>query len=185
MTKDSAALLVQRALGDPLGRLGAARCSSGRGSRERRGGAQDAVSSPWCSQDLHTPPAAACEPPRTAARRPTWDHTGSRPLSPIGCRAANQRALSAAVAPIGRRKPAPGRGGAPFCSFLPRTAAAPTPEPRSGPPGTLWRACWPRPKSLLGGRLGPWPFLPPPPHPLTPNLLTQRRKNQRPETRPA
>ena len=104
------------------------------------------------------------------------------------------------ASPIGCGEPAR-EGGASFCSFLRGTASpaswapprgspyrprstfacTPTPELRLGP----LRSCRLRPRTLLSGRSrAGLPFSPLSNHP-TPNLLTHRRKNPQPETRPA
>lgn len=135
LRRDEAAPRGQRALGDPQGRG-----SPARGSWERRGGRGE-PSGLRGATGIHAPR------PRPPANRPTWGRTDRRRGRPIGRRVANQRAPSAAAALIGRSRPAPGGGGAPFCSFLRGARGAPTPEPRapsgepgSGPPGSRWGA---------------------------------------------
>ena len=159
--------------------------------------AQVAVRCPLRTQlSVLSPP----QPEYSGARRPTWGRTGSRPRRPIGLRAANQRASLTVASPIGCGEPArEGRGlllffpprhreprllgpasGVPYrlCSTVART---PIPELRLGP----LESCRLRPRTPLSGRSrAGLPFSPLSNHPPR-NVVTHRRKNPQPETRPA
>lgn len=129
MTKDSAALLVKRALGDPLGPLATARCSSGRGSRERRGAGRCLVP---VVLPRFTRPARRGQ--RTTANRRSPPHVG-----PHGLSAPEPdwlpRSQSEGVVGSGRAdwppQASPGRGRGSLLFFPPPHSSCPHPGVRA------------------------------------------------------